>query len=42
MERLAGQPRDLYELAAQAEIRIASPTEETSQPSPAAQAITTS
>ncbi len=43
MERLAGQPRDLYELAAQAEIRIASLTGEAPQPSSAvSQAITTS
>lgn len=43
LERLAGQPRDLYELAAQAEIRIASLTGEAPQSSSAvSQAVTTS
>lgn len=42
MERLAGQPRDLYELAAQAEIRIARPAEEPVEIKIAAQAVTTS
>lgn len=42
MERLAGQPRDLQVLAAQAEIRIASLTEESSESAAVSQAMTTS
>ena len=42
MERLAGQPRDLQRLAAQAEIRIASLTAETSGRESSSQAVTTS
>ncbi len=42
MERLAGQPRDLYQLAAQAEIRIASLTGESVETATVSQAVTTS
>lgn len=42
MERLAGQPRDLQRLAAQAEIRIASLKSKPSEPRPPSQAVTTS
>ncbi|WP_411905706.1 alpha/beta fold hydrolase [Rhizobium mayense] len=42
MERLAGQPRDLQVLAAQAEIRIASLTEESAESAAISQAMTAS
>ncbi|WP_414086262.1 alpha/beta fold hydrolase [Rhizobium sp. BR 314] len=42
LERLAGQPRDLQMLAAQAEIRITSLTEEASQANEVSQVVTTS